>query len=248
MLAFVATTWAQDVASSDKTEGKVVYEVVQKLDIKLDGDAAAFAHALPKERRSKKELLYTGENSLYQKLENDESAEDMAMQHGGMAVQIKMMEPDDKLFADLNKKITIEKKEFMTREFLISGNIDPTGWKMTGEQKMILDYPCQKATKSVEEDKEIAVWFTPAIPVSSGPEEYLGLPGLVLAVEQDGGDQTITATSIEFVAHAKDAITKPKKGKKVSRDEFKQIVDEKMKEMGAEHGQSTGTFIMHIER
>ncbi len=248
LMAIVASAIGQDATTQKKTEGKIIFEEVQKMEIKLEGEAAAFADALPKERRSKKELFFNSQASLYQNLKNDESAEDVAMQHGGAMVQIKMMEPDNKLFADLDKKIIVEKKEFMTRDFLIEGKIDPAGWKMTGEQKMILDYPCQKATQENEEGQTTTAWFSPAIPVSAGPAEFMGLPGLVLEVEMMDGDRTITAKKIVFTELEKDLVAKPKGGKKVTREEFDKIVEEKMKEMGAEHGEGSGTFIMRIER
>ncbi len=34
-------------------------------------------------------------------------------------------------------------------------------------------------------DVEVVAWFTPEIPVSSGPSWYQGLPGLILEVSDD---------------------------------------------------------------
>lgn len=234
--------------AQDNQEGKVWYEEVMKLEIKLDGDAAQFAHALPKERKSQKELLFTPDASLYHNNKDAENAEDVAMQQGDMAVQIKMMEPDEKFFIDLKKNKSIEKKEFMTRNFLIENDIEASGWKLTGQQKSILDYPCQQAVKTDEEGKETIAWFTPAIPVSSGPSSFVGLPGLVLEVTLKDGDHTIKAKKVELVSVDQKDLVKPKKGKKVSQEEYDQIVEEKMKEMGAERGEGGGTFIMKIER
>ncbi len=131
-----------------------------------------------------------------------------------------------------NKKTT-EQTEFMTRVFLIEADMPKDEWKLTGNQKIILDYPCQEAVKQ-EGENEVIAWFTPAIPISSGPSNYGNLPGMVLAVETNDGERTITATSIDFKEIAVDKIQQPKKGKKVSKEKYRAIVEEKSKEMGGE--------------
>ncbi|PKP29480.1 MAG: GLPGLI family protein, partial [Bacteroidetes bacterium HGW-Bacteroidetes-17] len=55
----------------------------------------------------------------------------------------------------------------------------------------------------------------------------------------------IIAESIDLKPIDKELISKPKKGKKTTREEFKKIVEEKTKEMGGESG--GGTFIMRIQ-
>ena len=242
-LAFAGVLFAQET-----TQGKVIFQEVMKLDIKLEGEGAQFADMLPKERKAVKELLFTPDASIYRKSKDAEEAEDVSMDHGGMSVQIKMAEPDNQFYVDIKKQKTIEKQEFMSRNFLIEDGVEASGWKLTGEQKSILDYSCQKAIKRDKEDKEIIAWFTPAIPVSTGPVGYIGLPGLVLEVVTNNGDNTITAKSIELAEVDKADISKPKKGKKVTREQYDKIVEEKMKEMGAQQGEGGGTFIMRIER
>jgi len=110
-----------------------------------------------------------------------------------------------------------------------------------------LDYPCQEAELDGAEEKTLA-WFTPMIPVSAGPGEYGGLPGMILAVDINDGQNTITATSVELTSLDKDLMKKPKKGKKVTREKFDQIVKEKMEEMGAEQGEGGSQFIIHIRK
>lgn len=226
-------------------EGTITYQQVVKMEIKLEGDASAFADMLPKERKSLKSLLFTSESSLYQNTEKEED-ETLHMEQGGANVMIRMEEPENKVFTDLESGNKIEQREFMTRTFLIEGSAE-NKWKLTGNQKKILDYPCQEAELDGAEEKTLA-WFTSVIPVSGGPGNYGGLPGMILAVDIKDGNNTITATSVELAKLEKGLIEKPKKGKKVSREEFETIVQEKMKEMGAEHGEGGGTFMIKIRQ
>lgn len=244
-LIFIAAVIISSVLNAQENlAGKVVYEQVVKLDIKLEGDAAQFAHMLPKERKSKKILYFSPAATLY---ENDKAAarEDVSMNQGGANVMVRMAEPENRVFTSLADKRQVEQREFMTRMFLIEGEIKHT-WKITGNQKIILDFPCQEAIME-EGDNKITAWFTPLIPVSGGPENYGGLPGLILSVETADHKQVTTAVSVDFEDIPGDNLQKPDKGKKVSREEFRQIVDEKMKEMGAE-GQGGQHMMIRIQR
>jgi GLPGLI family protein len=89
----------------------------------------------------------------------------------------------------------------------------------------------KKVEKKPEASKMITVtaWYTPQIPVSQGPGEYWGLPGLILEVSS--GKTTVLCTEITMNPKEKVAFKKPKKGKKVTRFEYNKIVTKKMKEM-----------------
>jgi GLPGLI family protein len=78
-------------------------------------------------------------------------------------------------------------------------------------------------------EKIITAWYTPDIPVSQGPENYWGLPGLILEVSDD--KTTILCSKIVINPKEKVEIKAPKKGEKVSQAEFAKIMAKKMQEM-----------------
>jgi len=82
-----------------------------------------------------------------------------------------------------------------------------------------------------EVPKEVIVtaWYTPQIPVSNGPGEYAGLPGLIL--ELNVYRTTILCSKIILNPKESESIDPPTKGKEVSRKEYNKIVKEKMDEM-----------------
>jgi GLPGLI family protein len=145
-----------------------------------------------------------------------------------------MSSPDNKMYLNFADNLKIEQREFMSRIFLIKGEPTKNKWKLTPKQKMILNYPCLQAEQITEKDTVVA-WFAPSIPVSSGPGNYVNLPGLVLAVDINHGSRTIMAKSVELKPIAEELIAKPKKGKNVTEEEFRKIVMEKRKEMRAEN-------------
>jgi GLPGLI family protein len=96
---------------------------------------------------------------------------------------------------------------------------------------MILDYPCQEALLQ-DTSQQVSVWFAPTIPWQLGPQEFNGLPGLILEVVFEDSDRVIRATEVSMKPIEEELVI-PKKGKEVTHEEFEKIRDEKMKEMGA---------------
>lgn len=86
-------------------------------------------------------------------------------------------------------------------------------------------------TDNFERPKEVLItaWYTPQIPVSNGPGEYWGLPGLILEVSYNR--TTILCTEVVLNPKEKIKIEEPVKGEKVTREEYNKIVKQKMEEM-----------------
>lgn len=235
---------AQTANNGFLLSGEVVYQEIVKLDIQLEGVDEQMAAQIPKERKSEKVLHFTEDEAMFENLLKDDPEENMHTEGGG--IMIKMYQPDNKTYMDLKNKQVIEQKEFMSRVFLIESEMEPEKWKMTGQQRKILDYACMEAIKEVE-GQDVHAWFTSQIAVAAGPGLYSSLPGLVLAVEMRDGDMKLEAIGIELKPVDKNVLKKPTKGKKVTRDEYQAIVAEKMKEMGAEGdgpGSGTGHAVM----
>ena len=162
------------------------------------------------------------------------------------------------VFKDITTKKSLESTEFMGKKFLISNDPNKIKWVMGKEQKMIGNYLCFKATAQikkpktmtsvwreaekendsikdpskkelVEEYSTITAWYTPQIPVSHGPAEFGGLPGLILELTTD--TTVMLCTKVVMNPEKRIQISEPKKGEFVSRTEFENIVEVKTKEM-----------------
>jgi GLPGLI family protein len=75
---------------------------------------------------------------------------------------------------------------------------------------------------------EITVWYTESIPVSVGPDTYAGLPGAILEVDSDNGNNIITAQEYTTKFSAKE-LKQPTKGEKMNRAKFMDSMQELMK-------------------
>ena len=87
-----------------------------------------------------------------------------------------------------------------------------------------------------EMPKEIVItaWYSPEIPVNQGPENYWGLPGLILEVND--GKTSILCSKIVLNSKDKVEIKAPTKGKQVTQKEYDEIVKNKMEEMKEMYG------------
>lgn len=81
---------------------------------------------------------------------------------------------------------------------------------------------------------EIEAWYTPQIPVSHGPAEYWGLPGLILEVSAD--NTTMLCSEIVINPKEKIAIAAPDKGKEITKTDYRSTIEQKMKEMRDNRG------------
>lgn len=78
-------------------------------------------------------------------------------------------------------------------------------------------------------EKTIVAWYAPEIPVNQGPENYWGLPGLILEVND--GSTTILCSKIVLNSKERVEIKEPNKGKEVSQKEFDETLKAKIEEM-----------------
>ncbi|WP_026725922.1 GLPGLI family protein [Flavobacterium sasangense] len=75
----------------------------------------------------------------------------------------------------------------------------------------------------------IIAWYCPEIPVNQGPENYWGLPGLILEVND--GKTVILCSKLVLNSKEKVEIKPASKGKEVTQKEYDEIVKKKMEEM-----------------
>jgi GLPGLI family protein len=170
------------------------------------------------------------------------------------------------IYKNTKDKKMIEDVEQFSKRFLVVEEMEQAQWEMGVETKKIGQYTCYKATlvkedtnidwgsifsrntkkkdstntKDAEPAKKmmlITAWYTPQIPVSTGPETYYGLPGLILEI--NAGRTTMLCTEVTISSKEVLEIEAPSKGKEVSREEYNEIVKVKTEEL-KERFQSRG--------
>jgi len=162
-------------------------------------------------------------------------------------------------YKNVKENQLLQEQEFYGKKFLVKDKLQEIDWKMESESKVIGKYTCFKATASVPtseltwfdfswgdlrktddtaaseiEMTQIEAWYSLQIPVSHGPGEYWGLPGLILEVS--AGNTTMLCSKIVMNPKEVIEIEVPSKGKEVTKGEYQSIIREKMTEMRDNRG------------
>ncbi len=131
------------------------------------------------------------------------------------------------LFKSLEEESYTHKSNLFGKDFLVIDTLQVWKWKISaGEQREVSGYICMKATYK-DSTTLMEAWFTPQIPISNGPAEFGGLPGLVLEMRLE--NRNIVAKNVEKIVLDKE-FEIPDKGEVVTREEFDKIKEEKKEE------------------
>lgn len=221
-------------------DGRILFEKTSQLQIRIADENPAFQNMIPKERKDRFELLFTEGKSLWQPVVENSQGDEMSFNDGGGAhIVIKMPGSDDITFHNIQELKRVEQKELGGKPFIVTDNVNKLNWKVEGETKTILGYPCMKATsqrtqqnmrmnmdngkmtrESVTDTLNIVAWFTNEISGSFGPESYQGqLPGSILELDVNNGRTRFIALEVSPKTDVA-KIKEPTKGKKLTQDEF----------------------------
>ena len=236
--------------------GRATYKTHRKSSFELDSTTMAANPGIQEQMEAQMRKMFqktftldfTKSESMY-KEEQELDAPKGPSANGGVMVMVMGGDgSSDILYKNISENRMAHKTELMGKVFLIKDNLEAYDWELTGETKNIGNYTCYKAVYEKEEEdiqidmidcevkeekvtkkRTLVVWYTTDVPISNGPNNYGGLPGLILEVND--GDLTIVCS--ELVLNPKEAkeIKEPVKGKIVTREKFSKISLEKTKEM-----------------
>lgn len=236
-------------------QGVATYKTQRQVDIKLDSTQmneemqTKMLEMMKKQFQKTFTLSFNKEESTY-KQEEELDKPNVGLGGEFQIISIGGGGGSDVLYKNTKEQRYTEQVDTYGKIFLVKDNIEKIEWQLGSETKYIGEYPCYKATftKTIEkprvvingeedeEDKEpemeertITAWYTPQIPVNHGPDNYQGLPGLILEVHD--GKLTIVCSKIVLNPKEKVDISEPDKGKEVDQEKYDDIMEKKAKEM-----------------
>lgn len=220
---------------AQKNQGVVIYERKQNMHRSVIEEMRAM---IPEFRSSKHMLLFTEQHSLYKIMPKDE-APDPFNNRSGMAINLGGGTSETYLNFGQNKKLTAT--DLFGNAYLIQDTIRKYDWKLTDETKTIAGYVCKKATtnykafRSVarimnplsnvspeppkQEDMLVIAWYALELSSPAGPENYSGLPGVIMELDFDNGATVFLAEEYRKLDNISQ-LKEPKKGRKVTQDEY----------------------------
>jgi GLPGLI family protein len=231
--------------------GRAYYKSTSKISISMDStkmapeQMAQIQASLKKQMEQNYVLSFNQTESTWKKEESLGGGPATASA-GGAVFMVATSGEGSTLYKDAAGNY-LQEQEMMGKEYLIKDKAEPFEWELSEETKKVGNYTAQKASftkivdskrfstgmtemENVKDTLQVTVWFTPEIPVSHGPENYFGLPGLILEVQNQG--RTLICEKIELNPTAEPVvIERPSKGKEISLEEFKKMEEEGMKQM-----------------
>ena len=246
ILAFILLS-ATSKMNSQNLQGVAVYKSKRTLDLRIDSTRVKdemmkqMREQLARQMQKDFTLKFNQRESMYTE---NEKLETPGAAAGGMNIVISGN--SSILYKNTAEKLFLRQQDLMGKLFLVKDTLQKPDWKLESETKMIGKYTCYKATwtrevtereirsgeekvNEITKDRVTTVWYSPEIPINSGPGEFWGLPGLILEVQED--NFSLLCSEIIINPSEKFELEAPKKGKVVSQEEFNKIQAEKNKEM-----------------
>ena len=253
MIAFISISTS---AIAQMKEGKISYE--RKINMHRNLPDPQMKSMVPEFRTDKFELIFNESVSLFRSVVDDEAPDPFANAgggRGGMRMNFRM--PTANTFTDVSKQMQYEERAFFEKEFLIIDSLKQYKWKLSEETKTIAKQLCKKATTMITapqmrmrvsiggggnntdtaantprapKETELVVWYAENIPVSFGPDNYSGLPGVIMEIDQDNGATVTTAVEVS-AKYPKKELVAPTKGDKMNRAQFQENMQKLMQEM-----------------
>lgn len=240
MIRSLACLLALLPAAASAQSGVILYDRAVRYEFEVPERMGELRNQIPSADFGQILLFFNESASLLVPAPNEEEEQetDMASRERGMMVQRLRrgstsrsdQETHLEAYVSFLNDSVVETREFMSRTFVIRGTRPAYQWRLSAEQTEFLGYLVQKAT-TVMDSSVIEAWFTPEIPVSAGPGLFGGLPGMILSVSVDSGRTVYSATEVNLTTVEDGAIKAPDDGQEVSRDEYEQIVAEKLEEL-----------------
>jgi len=244
----IALTSLTTVATAQMKEGKISYE--RKINMHRNLPDPQMKSMVPEFRTDKFELIFNENVSLFRSVVDEEAPDPFANAGGGggggMRMNFRM--PTANTYTDMAKQMQYEERAFFEKEFLIIDSLKQYKWKLSEETKTIAKQLCKKATTMITspqmrmrvsiggnntdttantprapKETELVVWYAENIPVSFGPDNYSGLPGVIMEIDQDNGATVTTAVEVSAKAkYPKKELVAPTKGDKMNRAQFQE--------------------------
>jgi GLPGLI family protein len=222
--------------------GKVLYE--RKVNMHRRMTDENMKNMIPEFATNKAELIFTGDESTYQNVKEDDDIRDQAAGENGNGNRIIMKIGGGEACTYRNYATgqMTEQRQMGPKKYLIQDTLRQISWKLQEDTMTITGYTCKKATAKDRQGNPVIAWYTEDIPASSGPETFGGLPGLILSLDVNNAEVRYTPISITPGDPSKNIVKAPTDGKKITRKEFQQMMEEQYGVKPGEGGMQVRIF------
>lgn len=135
-------------------------------------------------------------------------------------------------FTDYNTRLQQTRKAVFEEYFLVKDTARTINWKITTETREIAGYTCRRANAIIMDSIYVVAFYTDRIPVSGGPENFNGLPGMILGVALPHDNVTWFAKTVTDKNVEPKLLVPPAKGKVTDNKGLKSTLLSALKDWG----------------
>ena len=136
------------------------------------------------------------------------------------------------VYTDLATNGQISQKKVFEETFLVKDTARQIRWKITDETRVICGYTCRRANAVILDSIYVVAFYTTEIPISGGPENFSGLPGMILGVALPHENITWFATKVTDASLPPNTVVPPKKGKPADNASYHATLHKATKDWG----------------
>ena len=140
----------------------------------------------------------------------------------------------DAVVQDLQDKIVSTQRDVFENTYLIKDSLRNLDWRITDETREIAGFECRKAVTKICDSVYVVAFYTDQIAISSGPESFGGLPGLILGLAVPRLYTTWFATKLELIEPTNVQLNPTQKGKKTNWKDLNTELKKAFKDWGDE--------------
>jgi len=195
--------------------------LIYRQKIRQENDTTLFSE-------TRKELLFNNVESLYYTKEQTKFS--------GNYGALNLTKPSESNSKKGRVYINFQERKLSSMEFAVTefifvvDTMRTIDWKIKDEFKMLGKIKCQKAEANAR-GRYWTAWFSPEIPISSGPWKLNGLPGLILEAEDSSKNFKFIFESLQIPAPENSVIEslKPNPNQRITNREgfIKQLIENK---------------------
>jgi GLPGLI family protein len=172
----------------------------------------SYRKSFPKVVSDKYELIFDARKSMYK----------LGVETEGNKYIFQGMKPveSDVVQQSFGTGESVMARSVFERNYLVKDSLPVYEWKISAETRNIAGFECRKALTRISDSVVVVAFYTDEITVPGGPEQFNGLPGMILGIAIPRLSLTLFATSVERGDRV--VLTEPvlPKGRPVLRDQL----------------------------
>jgi GLPGLI family protein len=185
----------------------------------------AFKKNQPQFKKLKSTLTFADNKTLFTPVDDDSPI-------SGFFGNTAMITQNNTIFTDAIAGTFIARKKVFDEAFLVKDSTRKIKWKITDETREIAGYTCRRANALILDSVYVVAFYAEKIPVSSGPESFTGLPGMILQLALPHENVSWYATKVTETTLEPKALEPPKKGKSLNNKGLHDTLLNAMKDWG----------------